>query len=105
MEQPTAILGLFFPRLADKRRYCAEKYESFFRPAAWAASTRTRFKLLLPCRTRLVRRLAPLWLLPGHIPAHDTKWAASPKRLISAPVSATITSAIRRFTPEISSNR
>jgi hypothetical protein len=38
-------------------------------------------------------------LFPGHIPAHDAKRPAEPKRAMSAPISEMITSAERSLTP------
>ena len=37
--------------------------------------------------------------LPGHVPAQEARWAAVGKRVMSAPISSTITSAVRRPTP------
>src|ERR1035437_1105565 len=50
-------------------------------------------------------RVLPEWclpadsLLPGHIPAQDARCASEGNRLISGPISASSTSAVRRLTP------
>jgi hypothetical protein len=40
-----------------------------------------------------------LSLLPGHRPAHDAKWRLVGKRVMSVPISAITTSAVRRWIP------
>ena len=40
-------------------------------------------------------------LLPGQVPAQEARWPAVGNRLMSAPVSATITSAVRVSMPGI----
>src|SRR5829696_9053558 len=53
----------------------------------------------LPRRVRPVKCLPADSLLPGHMPAQDVRSAAVGNRDMSAPVSAMITSAVRRATP------
>jgi hypothetical protein len=48
-------------------------------------------------------RLPALSLLPGHIPAHDARWPAVGKRVMSTPISATSTSTVHGPTPGIGS--
>ena len=53
----------------------------------------------LPCPMVPEKRLPALSLLPGASLAQLTKWAAVGKRLMSAPISASNISAVRRLTP------
>ena len=50
-------------------------------------------------RVRPVLCLPADSLLPGHIPAHEARWPASGNRDMSTPISARMTSAVRRWTP------
>ena len=70
-------------------------------PPAPASSAARR----LPLVVRPVRRLPALWLLPGHTPAQLARWPAVGNCAMSAPISATITSAARRPTPGIVTSR
>jgi hypothetical protein len=44
-------------------------------------------------------------LLPGHMPAHDANCRSLGNRVMSAPISAITTSAVRRLMPGIVSSR
>src|SRR5439155_24631812 len=54
---------------------------------------------LLPFRVLPVFRFPALSLFPGHMPAQLASWPAVGKRLMSRPISAASTSAVRRWTP------
>ena len=65
------------------------------RAAAHAASVSASASHTSPGRVRPERRLPPDSLWPGHRPAQDARCAEDGKRVMSAPVSATIASAVR----------
>jgi hypothetical protein len=46
-------------------------------------------------------RLPALSMLPRHRPAHDARWRLVGKRLVSVPISAMTTSAVRRWMPRV----
>ena len=71
------------------------------RATAQAASVSACRSQRDPGRVRPERRLPPEALLPGQIPAHDARWPAVGKRVMSRPHSATSASAVRRATPGI----
>jgi len=52
-------------------------------------------------RTRLDRRLPALSSLRGHIPAQEMRWPSEGNRLMSVPISETITCAPISLTPGI----
>src|SRR5262245_65125905 len=97
----TAPMARPWPRRGRSRRYWAARYTSLVRLAAVAASVSAVSSHLEPWRDAFERRLPAERLLPGHCPAQLARWRAEGKRLMSAPVSATITSAVRRWTPGI----
>src|SRR5262245_57827270 len=72
---------------------------SFFRAADQAAWTSVVLSQGLLERMRVERRLPALSCRRGHSPAHDTRWAALGKRVMSKPISATITRATVSLTP------
>ena len=65
-----------------------------------AACTSAFTSQLLPCRVRPLSRLPALSLLLGQRPAHEAKWDAEGKRLMSVPISASTSSATLRPTPQ-----
>ena len=71
------------------------------RIAAQAAVTKAVLSQVPLFRTRVERRLPALSSLRGHRPAQDMRWPASGKRVMSTPISATITRAVRSLTPGI----
>src|SRR5581483_5971591 len=68
---------------------------------AHAAVTMGVFSQGAPLRRRVERRLPALASLRGQRPAHDTRGAALGKRVVSTPISATITWATPSLTPGI----
>jgi hypothetical protein len=66
------------------------------RVAASAACLSASLSHLEPLRMRPERCLPADWWLPGHCPAHDASSLAEGKTLMSTPISATMTSAVRR---------
>src|SRR3954470_21541701 len=98
----TAKMALASPRLPKRRRkrwYCAPRWVLRVRVAAQAASTSAVRSAASPLRARPERRLPADSWLPGHSPAQDARCAAVEKRLMSVPISATITHAVRRPIP------
>ena len=73
--------------------------------AAEAHSVRISPSHRLPLVVVPDRRLPPVMLLPGHIPAHDARCAAVGKRVMSTPISAMMHSAARLPTPVMVSSR
>lgn len=101
IECATASAAFLGPRRNAIRWYCADRYVFFWCAAAWAACSNALRKAWLPCRTRLLRRLPALSLLPGATPAHAHRCAGVGKRAMSVPTSLTITSATAWPTPGI----
>src|SRR3990167_8336723 len=101
----TAMMAFFLPRRDAKRWYWADKYVSLVRLADQAASTRAERSHELACPMRPLKRFPALSLLPGHILAHDARWLADGNRLMSEPISASTSSALRRPIPGISEMR
>lgn len=71
------------------------------RTAAQAAVTKVVLSQGAPWRTRVERRFPALSSLRGHSPAQETRWPALGKRVMSMPISATMTWATRLLTPGI----
>src|SRR6266540_6406063 len=99
IEWPTATAALAGPRRPRRRAYWEDRYVPFERAAAWAASTRATRSHLDPLRVFPDRCLPADSLLPGHIPAHEARWAEDPNLPMSTPISAIISSAVRCWTP------
>src|SRR4029453_6516295 len=93
MEAATARMAFLGPRRLLGRRDCARKYPSFLREAAQAACTSVVFSQGLLGRVRVDRRLPALSSRRGQSPAHETRWPAVAKRVMSKPISATRTRA------------
>ena len=73
----------------------------FLRLAAQAHWTRMVLSQGAPLRRRVERRLPALSSLRGHSPAQETRWPAVGNRLMSRPISATMTRAASAPTPGI----
>jgi len=71
------------------------------RIAAIAASSSAQSSHLDPLRVLPERRLPADWSLPGHRPAQEASCLAVGKIDMSTPISAMMTSAVRRCTPWI----
>src|ERR671918_1015273 len=99
IEWATAAIARFLPRLGASLRYWAAKYLSLVLAAAWAASVRAAFIQGLPLPVRPLCRLPALSLLPGLTLAQEARCAAVGNWLMSVPVSANSSSALRRPTP------
>src|SRR5260221_4841885 len=99
-ECATATAARLAPRRAARRRYCAAlEVAGFIRRAACAASTKAARTHGLPVRVRPLCRLPALSGLPGPRPTQEARWPALGKRLISLPISAKMTAAVRWPTP------
>src|SRR5437764_13819330 len=96
---PTATSAFFTPSRLDHRRYNPGKIGPLGRDAAHATCTSIDRSHRLPLVVVPLRRLPAVWSLPGHTPAHDARWPALGNRLMSVPISATITSAAWCPTP------
>ena len=94
----TAIAARPDPRRAASRRYIAPKYV-WVLPADFAASTDAVRSHGDPFRVRPLRCVPTLSCWPGLNPAHEAKWSALGKRHMSAPTSASTTSAVCRPIP------
>src|SRR3954468_5487351 len=64
-----------------------------------AASLSAALSHLDPLRVRPERCLPAERSLPGHCPAQEARCRAEGNTVMSGPISATITSAVRRWTP------
>ncbi len=87
------------------RRYRAPKALFVVRAADSAASVSAVRSHGFPFRVVPGRCFPALSLFPGHTPAQLARWPAVGKAVMSAPISAMITSAVRLFTPWIVSSR
>src|SRR5499427_7769386 len=99
IEAATARMAFLGPRRLVMRRNWARKYESRVRAADHAAWTRVVLSQGLLERVRVESRLPALSCKRGQRPAHETRWAAVGKRVMSKPISATITRATVSLTP------
>ena len=68
-----------------------EQAQSLLRTAAQAHCTSVVLSQGAPLRRRLDRRLPALSSLRGHMPAHEMRCAADGNRLMSIPISETMT--------------
>jgi hypothetical protein len=75
------------------------------RETVHADSHRAERSAASPLRAFPERRFPADSWLPGHMPAQDARCAAMGNRLMSTPISAMITSAVRLPTPGIVVNR
>src|SRR5271156_4962328 len=94
----TAFLA---PRRDLMRRNCARRYVAFTRIADQAAVTSVVLSHVPDLRTRVLRRLPALSSLRGHKPAHEMRFPGVENRVMSVPISATITLATTSLTPGI----
>lgn len=90
MEWATAMIARLSPRRAARRWYWALRYVSLVRTAPRAACTNAERSQRLPRVVRPLLRLPALMLLPGLTPAHEARWAAVGKRVISKPYGDTL---------------
>src|SRR5438105_9089426 len=93
--------AFFFPSRLAHLWYVTPKIVFLVCDAAQATCTSVVRSHWLPLVVRLLRRFPALSLWPGHRPAHDARCPAVANWLMSAPISATITSADWRPTPGI----
>src|SRR5262245_24310950 len=89
------------PRRALIRANWALRYESRLRDAGQPHCTNIVRSHWLPSRIRVLRFLPALSSEPGHRPAHETRWAAEGKRVMSGPISPRITWAAMELIPGI----
>src|SRR5450759_602014 len=105
LEWATATAAHLSPRRARRRWNCELKKETLLREADQAASTSAARSQFWPRRVLPERRLPPVMLLPGHRQAHEAKCGALGKSVTFEPISAKITSAVRRTMLGMASRR
>src|SRR3954452_22167499 len=97
----TAPSARLCPRRGLSRRYCAAGQFALARMAAMAASSSAKSSHLEPSRVLPERRLPADWSLPGHCPAHEARCRGDANRVMSAPISARMHWAPRRWMPTV----
>src|ERR671912_1773315 len=98
MDAETARIAFLGPRRLLRRRNCARRYVFLVRAATQATWTSVVLSHGLPGRVRVESRLPALSCWRGQRPAHDTRCPAVGNRLMSNPISATMTRATVRPT-------
>src|SRR5574337_1123117 len=94
-------MAFLAPRRDLRRANCALRYEFLVRIAPHAALISDVFSHGAPLRILRERCLPALSSSLGHRPAHEIRWLAVGKRLISSPISPASTRAVVSFTPGI----
>src|SRR5438067_1350914 len=101
----SATRAFFRPNRWDCRAYCFWNRVPLERLAAQATCTSVVRSHWLPLVVLALRRFGPLWSLPGLIPAQEQRWPELGNGLMSALISARITSAAVALIPGIGISR
>src|SRR6202045_3249223 len=101
MEAATAMIAFLGPGRGLMRWNLACRELCFVFTAAQEHCTSIVLSQGAPLRRRLDRRLPALSSLRGHMPAHEMRCAADGNRLMSIPISETMTWAPRFLKPGI----
>src|SRR5262245_55722285 len=94
----TATAAVLLPTRASSRRNVRPKTVEVVR-VAQAYGTHTRRRDRLPWRVRPLRHFPALALWPGDQPAHAASRDAEPKRVMSRPISTSISRAVLALPP------